>query len=149
VWATLKQVEIDPAPRRASESWRTFLRAQASGIIACDFLAVDTVLLRRLYMVVFVELATRRASIAGVTANPTDPWTTQQARNLIGAFSDGRAAPIGFLIRDPRSEVHGCVRRGLQSEDIRIVRSPARPPKQTRSRRVSSAPFAANASTGS
>jgi putative transposase len=78
VWAMLKQSGIDPAPRRASESWRSFLRAQASGIIACDFLTVDTVLLRRLYVLVFIELATRRADVAGVTASPTGAWTTQQ-----------------------------------------------------------------------
>jgi putative transposase len=61
VWAILKRAGIEPAPRRATESWGAFLRAQASGIIACDFLTVDTVLLRRLYVLVFIELATRRA----------------------------------------------------------------------------------------
>ena len=89
-----------PSPRRASESWRSFLRAQASGIISCDFLTVDTVLLRRLYALVFIELATRRAYVAGVTANPAGAWTTQQARNIVGALTDERDAPIGFLIRD-------------------------------------------------
>jgi hypothetical protein len=74
--------------------------AQASGIIACDFLTVDTVLLCRLYVLVFIELATRRAYVAGVTANPTGAWTTQQARNIVGAFTDERATPIRFLIRD-------------------------------------------------
>ena len=129
VWAILKQAGIDPAPRRASESWRSFLRAQASGIIACDFLTVDTVLLRRLYVLVFIELATRRAYIAGVTANPTGAWTTQQARNIIGAFTDERATPIRFLIRDRDSKFTSAFDEVFQSEDIRIVRSPARAPK--------------------
>jgi putative transposase len=129
VWAILKQAGIEPAPRRASESWRSFLRAQASGIIACDFLTVDTVLLRRLYVLVFIELATRRAYVAGVTANPTGAWTTQQARNIIDAFTDGRAAPIRFLIRDRDSKFTTAFDEVFQSEDIRIVRSPARAPK--------------------
>ena len=129
VWAILKQAGIEPAPRRASESWRAFLRAQASGIIACDFLTVDTVLLRRLYVLVFIELATRRAYIAGVTANPTGAWTTQQARNIIGAFTDERDTPIRFLIRDRDSKFTTAFDEVFQSEDIRIVRSPARAPK--------------------
>jgi putative transposase len=104
VWAILKQAGVEPAPRRATESWGSFLRAQASGIIACDFLTVDTVLLRRLYVLVFIELATRRAYIAGVTANPTGAWTTQQARSIIDAFTAQRAVPIRFLVRDRDSK---------------------------------------------
>jgi putative transposase len=129
VWAILKQAGIDPAPPRASESWRTFLRAQASGIIACDLLTVDTVLLRRLHVLVFIELATRRVYIAGVTANPTGAWTTQQARNIIEAFTDGRVTPIGFLIRDRDAKFTAAFDEVFQSEDIRIVRSPARAPR--------------------
>ena len=118
-----------PSPRRASESWRSFLRAQASGIIACDFLTVDTVLLRRLYVLVFIELATRRAYIAGVTANPTGAWTTQQARNIIGAFTDERDTPIRFLIRDRDSKFTGAFDEVFRSEGIRTIRSPARAPQ--------------------
>jgi putative transposase len=129
VWAILKQAGIEPAPRRTTESWGAFLRAQASGIIACDFLTVDTVLLRRLYVLVFIELATRRAYVAGGTANPTDAWTTQQAPNIVGAFTDGRATPVRFLIRDRDSKFTASFDAVFQSEDIRIVRSPARAPK--------------------
>jgi putative transposase len=127
--AILKRAGIDPAPRRATESWGAFLRAQASGIIACDFLTVDTVLLRRLYVLVFIELATRRAYLAGVTANPTGALTTQQARNIIGAFTDERATPIRFLIRDRDTKFTAAFDEVFQSEDIRILRSPARAPK--------------------
>jgi putative transposase len=73
-----------PAPRRASESCRDFLRAQAAGIVACDFVTVDSAFLRRLYVLVFIEYKSRIVHIAGVTADPTGEWVTQQARNVIG-----------------------------------------------------------------
>ena len=71
VWSILQQPGIDLAPRRASETWQRFLRAQASGIVACDFFTVDTGLFRRLYALVFIEIATRQVYLAGITANPT------------------------------------------------------------------------------
>jgi putative transposase len=86
VWSILQQSGIEPAPRRSSESWREFLRAQASGIVACDFFSVDTVLFRRLYALVFIELSTRQVYLAGITANPTGEWATQQPRNVIETF---------------------------------------------------------------
>jgi putative transposase len=56
---TLRRHELDPAPRRGNSTWRSFLRQQAAGIVACDFFTVDTVLLRRLYVLFFIELDTR------------------------------------------------------------------------------------------
>ena len=82
VWEILHAAGIDPAPRRSGPTWRQFLQAQAAGILAVDFLHVDTVLLRRLYVLVFIEHGTRRMHLGGVTANPTGAWTVQQARNL-------------------------------------------------------------------
>jgi putative transposase len=81
VWEILHAAGIDPAPRRAGPTWREFLAAQAHAIIACDFLVVETVLLRRLYVLVFIEHGTRRLHMAGVTAHPTGAWAAQQARN--------------------------------------------------------------------
>ena len=80
---TLRRHGFDPAPRRASSTWRAFLRQQAAGIAACDFFTVDTVWLRRLYVLFFIELDTRRVHVAGVTANPKGAWVIQQARNLL------------------------------------------------------------------
>jgi hypothetical protein len=82
VWQILHSAGLDPAPRRTGPTWRQFLHAQAAGILAVDFLHVDTVLLKRLYVLVFIEHGTRRMHLGGVTANPTGEWTVQQARNL-------------------------------------------------------------------
>jgi putative transposase len=81
--ATLRRHRLDPAPRRANRTWRAFLRQQAAGIVACDFFAVDTIWLRRPYVLFFIEHDIRRVHLAGVTANPNGAWVTQQARNLL------------------------------------------------------------------
>jgi putative transposase len=128
VWSILRQAEIDPAPRRSSESWREFLRAQASGIVACDFFTVDTVLFRRLYVLVFIELATRHVCLAGITANPTGEWATQQARNIIETFVE-RTQPIRFLIHDRDSKFTAAFDEAFRSDGIRTIRTPVRAPR--------------------
>ena len=112
VWEILRAAGIDPAPRRSGPTWRQFLHAQAAGILAVDFLHVDTVLLKRLYVLVFIEHGTRRMHLGGVTAHPTGEWTVQQARNL--ALSPRRAVR-GHQVPDPRPriELHRLLRRRL------------------------------------
>ena len=148
VWSILQQAGIEPAPRRSSETWREFLRAQASGIVACDFFTVDTVLFRRLYVLVFIELATRQVYLAVITANPTGEWATQQARNIIETFVD-RAEPIRFLIHDRDSKFTAAFDEVFRSEGIRAIRTPVRAPRANAFTNGGSAPYAANASTGS
>jgi putative transposase len=71
VWEILHAAGMDPAPRRAGPTWRQFLTVQAHVIIACDFLVVETALLQRLHVLVFIEHGTRRLHLGGVTAHPT------------------------------------------------------------------------------
>ena len=71
VWQILRAAGIDPAPRRSGPTWRQFLAVQAAGILAVDFLHVDTVLLKRMYVLVFIEHGCRRMHLGGVTAHPT------------------------------------------------------------------------------
>jgi putative transposase len=99
VWEILRAAGIEPAPRRAGPTWREFLAAQAHVIIACDFLVVETVLLQRLYVLVFIEHGARRLHLAGVTAHPTGAWAVQQARNLAMDLGD-RLGTLRFLIHD-------------------------------------------------
>jgi transposase InsO family protein len=124
VWAILKRAGIEPAPGRNSESWTTFLRAQAAGIVACDFFTVDTVLLRRYYVLFFIELQTRRVHLAGITTNPTGAWTTQAARNLMMPHH----RTIRFLIRDGAGQFIAAFDEVFRSGGTTIIRTPPRTP---------------------
>src|SRR5215207_1081382 len=83
VWTILQKAEIEPAPKRVEASWTAFLRQQAASILECDFFTVDTLFGKRFYVLFFIELATRRVHLAGITTNPDGRWVTQQARNLL------------------------------------------------------------------
>ncbi len=73
----LRREGLGPAPQRSGPNWRTFLKAQASAIVVSDSFSLDTVFLRRLYVFLYMELATRRIIWFGVTANPDCAWVTQ------------------------------------------------------------------------
>jgi putative transposase len=128
VWQILHAAGIDPAPRRAGPTWKQFLTAQARGVIAADFVHVDTVLLRRVYALVVIEHGTRRAHLAGVTANPDGSWTTQAARNLLMDLGQ-RAASLKFLIRDRAGQFTSSFDAVFTAEGVRIVASPPQAPK--------------------
>jgi transposase InsO family protein len=127
-WAILRRHGTERAPRRAELSWSQFLRAQASAIIACDFLTVDTLWLRRLHVLFFIELASRRVHFGGVTANPNGRWVTQQARNLAMTLAE-REQPVRFLVRDRDSKFTRGFDEVFRTEDIRVIRTPVRAPR--------------------
>jgi putative transposase len=128
VWEILQAAGIDPAPRRSGPTWRQFLHAQAAVILAVDFLHVDTVLLKRLYVLRFIEHRTRRMHLGGVTAHPTGDWTVQQARNL--AFTlDERFEDIKFLIRDRGSNFTPSFDAVFQATGTRILRCAVQAPR--------------------
>jgi transposase InsO family protein len=97
-------------------------------MLACDFFTVDTVLLRRLYVLFFIEINTRRVYVAGVTANPIGEWVLQQARNVSSALAE-RARPVRFLVRDRDSKFTASFDEVFHSEGIRIIRTPVRAPR--------------------
>lgn len=127
VWAILKDAGIDPAPRRAGVSWATFLRAHAQSMLACDFFTVDTVLLRRLYVLFFVELASRRVYLAGVTTNPNGAWAAQQARNLVMSSQDAGKQQL-FLIHDRDTKFSGAFDAVFEAEGMEVIRTPVQAP---------------------
>jgi transposase len=122
----LRREGLGPAPRRTGASWSEFLRAQAHGIVAIDFFAVETVWLRTMYVLFAIELASRRVHLLGVTRNPDSAWVTQQARNL--AVGE-RLRGVGFLIRDRDSKFSGPFDEVFRTEGVRVIRTPIRAPK--------------------
>ncbi|MGW3691516.1 integrase core domain-containing protein [Streptomyces sp. NPDC005125] len=128
VWEILHTAGIDLAPQRSGPTWRQFLTARAHGIIAADFLHLDTVSLNRLYALVFIEHGTRRLHLAGVTAHPTAQWTTQQARNL--AMTLGRRMDsLRFLLRDRDTKYTRSFDVVFEADDVEILLSPPRAPR--------------------
>ena len=105
-----------------------FLRQQAASILECDFLTVDTLFLKRFYVLFFIELATRRVHLAGITTNPDGPWVTQQARNLLMQLDDDSVEPR-FLIRDRDSKFTRDSDEVFRSAGIRVIKAPVRAPK--------------------
>ena len=118
---------LSPAPRRVGPSWRAFLRAQGQSMIACDFLTVDTVWLKRIYVLVFIELSSRRAHLAGCTTNPTGVWAVQQARNLTMTLADQRRR-VRFIIHDRDAKFSAAFDAVFQAEGVRVVRTPFQAP---------------------
>jgi transposase InsO family protein len=111
-------------PRRRGQTWTTFLRNQAKGIWACDFLHCTDLCFRSVFAFFIVEHATRRVVHLGVTRHPTDAWVAQQLRE---------ATPFGqkpkFLIQDNDAKFGPAFARLAWASGIRIIRTPVRAPR--------------------
>src|SRR5664280_463445 len=123
----LRTARLGPAPRRTGPSWTEFLRAQADGIIACDFFSVETAWLRTLYVLVSIELGSRRIHLSNATAHPDSTWVTQQARNLALGL-DARTSPARFLIRDRDAKFSRSFDEVVRSEGARVIVTPIQAP---------------------
>jgi putative transposase len=128
VWKILHQAGVDPAPRRSGPTWKQFLAAQAHTILACDFFTVDTVLFKRIYVLFFVEIATRQVHVVGVTAHPTGAWVAQQARNLLMDL-DQRAAGLRFLLRDRDTKFTNIFDAVFTAAGIEVIKIPPQAPR--------------------
>jgi putative transposase len=124
----LRESNLRPAGERGARAWRDFVRAQAAGIIACDFFTVDTLWFGRLYVFFFIELGTRRVHLAGCTAHPNRSWVVQQARQFAWSLCE-RVVPIRFLIRDRDSKYTAVFDEIFRSERIEVIRTPIRAPR--------------------
>src|SRR5664279_323797 len=114
----MKTAGIGPAGQRGGISWRQFIRGQAHSAIACDFFTVDTITLRRIYVLFFIELSTRRVHLAGLTENPHGAWTTQQARSFVCSLPD-RERPLELLIRDNDGKFTRAFDTAFNAEGVR------------------------------
>src|SRR5690349_19344726 len=88
--AVLRRHDVPPVPRcgRDSGTWRAFRARHQGQILACDFFTVETLFLKTLHVLFFLEVGTRRVHLAVCTAPPTAAWVTQQAHNLCWAVQD-------------------------------------------------------------
>ncbi len=125
VWRILHNAGIDPAPDRATVTWSAFLKSQAA--VACDFATIDTALLRRYYLLFFIDIQTRTVIYAGITAHPTAAWTTQAARNLF-VRRTGTLAGCKALVRDRAAQFTASFDEIFATEDIKVLKTPVRVP---------------------
>lgn len=124
----LRRHRVPPAPRRSGPTWRQFLAAHAGAILACDFLTVDTALLGTLYVLVFLEIKSRRILYANCTAHPNSAWVTQQARNLSWQLND-LEMPIQLFIHDRDSKFVADFDNVLRAEGATVALTPYRCPR--------------------
>jgi putative transposase len=124
--SVLRSSGLGPAPRLGGPSWAEFLRVQAHGIAACDFFTVETVWLRTLYVLFFIEHGSRRVRLAGVTAHPDRVWMRQQARNLA---VEEQLESVRFLIHDRDAKFSGPFDEILRGEGVRVIKTPVQAPR--------------------
>jgi putative transposase len=126
----LQGLRIPPAPVRDTDTtWRQFLRAQASTMLACDFFHVDCAVTRTRISVFFVlEVPSRSVHLLGTTTNPDGRWTTQQIRNLLMDLGDG-AGQFRYLVGDRAGQFTASFDAVLADTGIHVVRIPPRCPR--------------------
>jgi putative transposase len=127
VRTVLSSAGVPPAPERARESWRTFLRQQAANTLACDFFTVETLALQRIYVLFFLSLATRRLEFIACTPSPNGAWTNQQARNVVMQLAE-QQRPFQLLIHDRDTKFSRAFDEVFRSEGIEVIRTPVRAP---------------------
>ncbi len=125
VWKILRDNGREPTPNRTGPTWSQFISSQAHALVATDFFCVDTVTLRRLHVLFFIEIDTRRVHLAGITTNPTRPWTTQAARNLTMTYQ--RA--IRFVIRDGAGQYTRTFDHVFAGVDAEVITTPPGAPQ--------------------
>ncbi len=118
---------VPPAPQRARQSWRSFLRQQAASTLACDFFTVETLPPQRIYVLFFISLATRRLELIAATANPDSAWVTQQARNLVMQQGE-QDRHFRLLIHDRDTKFSRSFDEAFRTEGIEVIRTPVRAP---------------------
>lgn len=124
----LRRRGIGPAPERSRLTWTAFLRTQASALVVTDFFTVDTIFLKRLYVLVHMELARRRVIRFAVTEHPDSAWVAQQTRNLVWELETiGTRAQ--FLVRDNDAKFSGPADAVLTAEGIQVIKTPIAAPR--------------------
>ena len=125
VWQILNNAGIDPAPTRSEVTWSQFLRSQAA--VACDFATIETVTLRRFYLLFFIDIATRTVYFAGITDHPSGVWTSQAARNLLLRHGH-QLADAQALVRDRGSQFIDAFDEIFRTERCEVLKTPVRTP---------------------
>ena len=113
-----------PAPvRSGSIGWKHLMAHYKDHILACAFFTVETIWLKTIYVLFFIELGTRRVHFAGVTTNPNQLWVTQQARQLMWKLHE-QDASLRFLIHDNDTKFSKSFDIIFQSEGFHVICTP-------------------------